>query len=107
VWTLFQKFAFEKIRQGFTHFSVNSVIERIRWETNANPLNEPEKHFKICNNHRPFYARWFMTKFPQYDGFFRLREQTSKRAVPVPHVKGPADHPYIGNDGFNNEGPET
>ncbi len=77
VWKLFCRFAFEKINQGFQHYSVNGIFERIRWETDQANV-DPSKQFKIGNNHRPFFSRRFMRMYPQHDGFFRTRIQGSK-----------------------------
>lgn len=71
VWNLFQRFTFEKINQGFRHFSVVAVCERIRWET-AIVTDDPDG-FKLNNDFRPAYARMFMEKFPQHKSFFRTR----------------------------------
>ena len=70
VWELFQKFTFEAIESGRTHYSTNSVIERIRWYTDIETSGDV---FKINNNHAPYYARLFHLEYPQYDGFFRTR----------------------------------
>lgn len=90
VWKLLHRFTMEKIRQGFKHYSVNGVFERIRWETNAG-ANGPNQ-FKIGNNHRPFYARWWMEAHPRYKGFFLTRIQKSKftPACGLPEI-GPGD----------------
>lgn len=86
VWELFVKFTFEKIDQGFKHYSVTSIMERIRWETDQAPTGD--ECFKINNNHRAFYARAFMARYPEHKGFFRLRRQTSKDcdAVDLPEL---------------------
>ena len=76
VWDYFVKFTFEVIERGFSHYSVNGVFERIRWETDAAD-HEGKSTFKLNNNHRPFYARWFMDAYPEHRGFFRLRTMTS------------------------------
>jgi hypothetical protein len=73
---LFIKFTFEKIRQGFKHYSASAVFQRIRWET-ARPEYEPIE-FKLNNNHIPFYARSFMGHYPDHKGFFRTRHQISR-----------------------------
>jgi hypothetical protein len=38
---------------------------------------ESGEEFKINNNWSSFYARKFMKESPAYEGFFRLRTQTS------------------------------
>ena len=92
VWELFQRFAFEKIRQGFDTYSANGIFERIRWEVASPGYGENE--FKINNNYRPFYARWFMLAHPKYSGFFRVREQTSRWSVAT-------NLPELGPEDFN------
>jgi len=77
VWRLFQRFTLDRISRGFEHYSVNAIFERIRWETDQAP-GASEQQFKLNNNYRPFYARGFMLKYPEHDGFFRTRRQTSK-----------------------------
>lgn len=77
VWQYFCRFARDRIQRGFKHYSVNGIFERIRWET-AEARDGDETKFKLNNNHRPFYARAFMAKHPEHEGFFRTRLQTSR-----------------------------
>jgi hypothetical protein len=81
VWKLFSKFTFERIDRGFKNYSVNAIFERIRWEKDAG--GDGVTSFKLNNNYRAFYARAFMRKYPEHDGFFRTREQVSKELPPV------------------------
>ena len=76
VWEMFEEFAFQMINRGYKNYSVNAIFERIRWEKDAG--GDGITQFKIGNNYRAFYSRAFMKKFPQYDGFFRTREQVSE-----------------------------
>jgi hypothetical protein len=87
VWLLFEKFTFDLISRGFRHYSAKGVFERIRWETDQADVNG-ESTFKVNNNYSPFYARAFMQKHPQHDGFYRLRRQTSKdeKATGLPEL---------------------
>ena len=91
VWRLFHQFTMELIGRNFEHYGVSGVWERIRWETAS--ANDPAT-FKLNNNHRAFYARWWMQINPEYSGFFRTREQTSahKVAINLPPLT-PADFP--------------
>ena len=77
VWRFFAQFTFELIHRGFSNGSVNAVFERIRWETDEAD-SEGNSIFKLNNNYRSFYARAFMKKYPEHNGFFRTRKQTSK-----------------------------
>ena len=93
VWRLFVKFTNNVIAAGFKNYSANAVFERIRWEkdvvgtrpfkTMSGDVSFAEgsvrKPFKLNNNYRAYYARRFHKMYPQYDGFFRTREQKSKK----------------------------
>jgi hypothetical protein len=92
VWELFCKFTFDLIGRGFKNYSAqHGVFSRIRWETDQAD-SDGNSTFKINNNYSAFYARAFMKKYPQHDGFFRTREQTSKgeSATGLPPL-GPKD----------------
>lgn len=93
VWLLFVRFTRDRMAAGFTHYSVNAVFERIRWECES--ATEPER-FKLNNNYRAFYARWFEERYPQHAGFFRKRHQRSHsgEAVAFPPLT-PAYFPYL------------
>ena len=75
VWDYFVQFSFEKIKQGYKHYSAMGVWQRLRWELSVGADGVSE--FKINNNYVPYYARAFMKKYPQHDGFFRTREPHS------------------------------
>ena len=82
VFRLFCKFTLEVISRGFMHYSAKGVLERVRWETSLETVDpgafEPEgRPLKINNNYSSRYARLFMQKYPQYEGFFRTRELRS------------------------------
>ena len=77
IWHLFCEFTFELIKRGFKHYGAKSIMERIRWHTDT-PDKDGKSTFKINNNYTAFYARGFMIKYPNHDGFFRTREQISK-----------------------------
>jgi hypothetical protein len=74
VWKLFVKFTFDVINTGRKNYSVNAVFERIRWHTDIETTSKP---FKLSNNHRAYYARYFHEKYPEYDGFFRTKQLRS------------------------------
>lgn len=95
VWTLFVKFTREMVDRGFNHYSTNAIFERIRWETDQAD-SDGNSTFKLNNNHRSFYARWYMNAFPEHQGFFRLRFMTSKNepAKDLPELT-PKDFPYV------------
>ena len=98
VWNLFVQFTFQMINRGFKNYSAqHGVFARIRWEIDAGGDGSGE--FKINNNYSAFYARAFMKKFPEHEGFFRTRKQTSedKEATYMPEMS-PQDYEYEGED---------
>ena len=97
VWMLFVRFTWECINRGFKHYSAQGIYERIRWESAGG--DGSGYHFKLNNNHRPFYSRRFMDVFPEHEGFFRTRVQTSKgdRPTNLPPLT-PEDFPTYPNE---------
>ncbi len=81
VWELFVQFSFDIIRKGFKNYSCNAIFERIRWEKDAG--GDGGAQFKLNNNYRALYARRFMQMYPEHEGFFRTREQTSSTKPPT------------------------
>ena len=94
IWDLFVHFSYQMINRGFKNYSAKAIFERIRWEKDAG--GDGVTVFKVGNNHPAFYARAFMKKYPQHEGFFRLRKQTSegKPATYMPEIS-PEDCEYI------------
>ena len=94
VWDMFVRFTFELIDRGFKHHSANAVFERIRWETDQATV-DGKSEFKLNNNYRADYARWFMESFPEHAKFFRTRVRTSasKRETNLPELT-PEDFQY-------------
>ena len=75
VYDLVEQFTFDVINRGYNNYSINSVFERIRWHTDIE--TKCEREFKLSNNHRAYYARFFHHLHPQHDGFFRTKETKS------------------------------
>ena len=71
IWDLFVKYSFQAKNKGFKNYSSKSIFEIIRWHTKASGNDG----FKINNNYTPFYARKIMKCYPEFEGFFRLRER--------------------------------
>ena len=95
VWDLFRKFTFELIKKGFKNYGAKSVFERIRWHTDR-PNTEGHSTFRVNNDFTAFYARGFMKRYPFYEGFFRIRRQTSKHKEALNMFElTPEDFPYI------------
>lgn len=76
VWNAFVKYAREAKAKGFKHYSANGIFEIMRWHSGVSGKGE----FKISNNFRPDYARKMMSLYPEFEGFFRIKELTAPRA---------------------------
>ncbi len=75
VYRLLEKFTFDVIKRGFKNYSINAIFERIRWHTDIETVGSS---FKLSNNHRAYYARYFMHLHPEYQGFFRTKESANE-----------------------------
>jgi hypothetical protein len=77
IWEAFKKYSFlAKNERHFKNYSANGIFEIIRWHTELNSRN----NYKVNNNFRPDYARKMMEEFPEFKGFFRVRELKAKRS---------------------------
>ena len=78
VWDLFKKFAMQAALSGRKQYGAQTIIERIRYHTDIETVeNGRNKSFKLSNIHVAFYARMFHRHFPEYDGFFRVRNSAA------------------------------
>ena len=77
VYRLFARFVAELLERGFTNYSADAVIHRVRWHTQVEARDG--EGFKINDHFVAFYARLWMREHPEHEGFFRIREQTSRR----------------------------
>ena len=71
IWIYFRKYAFEAKRKGFKNYGAKGIFELIRWHTGVSGNDK----FKINNIYTPDYARKMMKEFPQFEGFFRIKER--------------------------------
>lgn len=76
IWEAFVRFANEAKQRGFKKYSANGIFELIRWEMKGEKRFDG---FKINNNYRADYARKMMAEFPEFKGFFEIRQLTSLR----------------------------
>ena len=70
---LFEMLALEVISKGWDQYSARAILHRIRWHKH---IERGDREFKCNNNWTPTLARWFMRKYPRYDGFFETRIAT-------------------------------
>jgi hypothetical protein len=70
---------------------IGQLFERVRWE--ASVKNNDGLGFKLCNNHRAFYARLIMDRNPDLEGVFRLRRQRLQPVIGSPSESlSPGEH---------------
>ncbi len=73
----FERLALEVAARGFTHYSSDAILHRIRWHMQ---IDRGIREFK-CNDHwtAPL-ARWFIERHPDMSEFFELRVRKSLKA---------------------------
>jgi len=72
VFKLFERFARTALQSGRTHYSAKAIMERVRWEISIK--SQDDQGFKINNNYTSRYARLLATEYPEFKGFFHMRE---------------------------------
>ena len=75
IWEAFKKYSFEAKAKNFKNYSANGIFEIIRWHTDITSRD----NYKVNNNYRPDYARKMMKEYPEFEGFFRIRELKTNR----------------------------
>lgn len=78
VWALFMRFADELINRGYKRLSASLVTERIRWESTI--ITRGDK-FKICNNHRAYYARKWNEMFQDELAKFTTKQVNGQQVM--------------------------
>lgn len=74
VFNLFLKYSRMARERGFEKFSAKAIFERLRWHLNFETEGDT---FKLNNNYTALYARKIISEYPEFDGFFELRERKS------------------------------
>lgn len=59
---------------AFKRYSADAILHRIRWHFTIDRRN---RAFKINDHWSAPLARWWLSRHPQYEGFFELRERIS------------------------------
>jgi len=76
VFDKFCEFTLLAIREKhFHHYGSMGIIQQIRWDTGV--TSKWPTGFKIDNNWSPFYSRMFEAVYPEYRGFFRMRNSVA------------------------------
>jgi len=70
VWYEFERIALQVAGRGHKHYGAKAIFEVIRFRR---AIETTDADFKLNNNLTPYYARKFMERHPEYDGFFEIR----------------------------------
>lgn len=97
VWHRFRTMADQLRSRGWSHYSHDTLISVIRFQSDVQTNGEP---FKIANEMKAFYGRWYIV-LRNCPGFFTLRqmegepdhefEQYVKNEGPASHDRGPSE----------------
>lgn len=74
VWSLFQMFAYQAIDAGYSRYSADAILHRIRWHVTVETKGDD---YKINNNHASFYSRLFTHCYPRWANLFERRKLAS------------------------------
>ena len=76
VFDMFVSYAKQAKKKGYDKFSAKAIFERLRWYYNFEVDSQDE--WKLNNNYTALYARKAIEQFPEFEGFFQLRERIPK-----------------------------
>ena len=66
----FRRLTFQVIEAGYSKYSADAILHRIRWHMK---IERGSRDFK-CNDHwTSALSRWFIQENPEHIGFFELR----------------------------------
>lgn len=70
IWAEFEKRSLEAASRGFRKIGAHLIVQVMRWETK---IGDKEGNFRLKNDYFPYFARKFLSKHPNLEGFFELR----------------------------------
>lgn len=73
VWELFKRFAEDRLRAGFTKYSADAILARVRWEVSL-PDTVREGGFKLNDHYTSRLARKLQAEDERFKDFFELRQ---------------------------------
>ena len=79
IFNAFEEQALRAIDKGRKKISAKLIINWIRWNET---LNSGDLNFKINDAYQSYYARLFITKYPQHAEIFELRKLRNEEAGP-------------------------
>lgn len=77
IWIEFEKKALELAGKGIGHYGAKAIFEVIRFHRTIERVEGED--FKCNNNFTAYYARKFIEKYPEHEGFFELRERKASQ----------------------------
>jgi hypothetical protein len=77
VYDMFIRYGRMALSRGFTRFSAKAIFERLRWYYQFETKDEQD--FKLNNSFTAYYARKAIKEFPEFEGFFELREKSTSK----------------------------
>ena len=60
---------------GRAQYSMHTILQKICWDTD---IETTGRDFKINNNYSSRYARLIVEQYPEFEGFFQMRELTAE-----------------------------
>jgi hypothetical protein len=69
VYQLICKYAQEVIDRGWKKYAIATIWERLRWHVTVEVQTADD--FTLPNNHRAYYARYWLEQHPEHPDFFQ------------------------------------
>lgn len=76
----FERLSLEVARRGYSRYSSDAILHRIRWHYH---IEKGDAEFKCNNNWTASLARWFMNIHPELGSFFETRIRKSITAEEI------------------------
>lgn len=83
IWEAFKTYTFKAINRGHTRLSAEFIVNIIRWESKVSAMDED---FKINNNYKSYYSRFFTNLYPTYKNLFEVRSSPADE-LNITHIK--------------------
>lgn len=81
VYSLFERFALEAASAGREKIGARLIWERMRWYLRFETTDRAERGLKLNDHYPPYYARMFLRRHPELEGFFELRKVQGEAEV--------------------------
>lgn len=84
VFKAFEDQALRAISRGCEKLSAKLIINYIRWN---HFVDTTDMNFRINDAYQSYYARFFVSKYPEYENFFDFRKLRNEEAAPYMRVE--------------------